>query len=113
MDDLYFKEDDKRDFFNLGISLDDFHLEQPAISVEKIANLIQAAVNYYPELILTFGTIKGKWKDRAYPALRDELKKRGLNLEYNDRRKKFELTSAEQGIKKTIHLSEALPGCLQ
>ncbi|MDD5432943.1 MAG: hypothetical protein PHO70_08195, partial [Candidatus Omnitrophica bacterium] len=92
--------------FMIGISLDDFHLSQPSISVEKIANLIQAVVNHFPEAVLGIIAISGKWKNAALPQLRNELAKRNLFLFYNEEASPPFVLENVDGFVRSIYLQE-------
>ncbi|MFH1753564.1 MAG: radical SAM protein, partial [Candidatus Omnitrophota bacterium] len=74
---------DKVKRFDIDISLDDWHLEQRSISIEKIANLIEAIWLHCPEAQIGLITLKGLWKENAFPALCAELKARGLHRSDN------------------------------
>lgn len=97
--------DESEDFYYIDISLDDIHLQQNAISVVKIANLIKAIVDNFPEMHISFIVLKGLWLENAYPALKKELKKRSLNLTYKSKDKQFLLTG-KAGLKKHINFQE-------
>ncbi|MFC1599201.1 polysaccharide biosynthesis protein, partial [Candidatus Omnitrophota bacterium] len=92
--------------FQMYVSFDDFHLAQPACSVEKIANLINAAITHYPELDITFITFKGQWED-AYPVLQDKLKeeKYNLKLSYSEQEGAF-IVRRKDGFEKKFTLGQ-------
>ena len=92
--------------FKLLISLDDLHLSQSAIKVEKIANLVEAMCAYFPEAEILFIGMKGKWRDNAYPALKKELSKRGFKLQLDKTKEEFKLTRISDNHEVSVNLVE-------
>ena len=87
--------------FALDISLDDLHLSQKSISIRKIANLIEAMAEDFPEADILLFTLDRTWEG-AFKALQEEFGRRGyeFSLSGDGEMKKFILK--KNGAKETI-----------